>query len=63
MSGERIRLNNHASQEKLSQYSGAYGSPARDPSMKNLVSIHDLEKVYNIKGNDRYTKPRDNKVQ
>jgi len=27
LSGERIRLNHHGSQEKLSNYSGNYGSP------------------------------------
>jgi hypothetical protein len=30
VSGERIRLNHHGSQEKLSNYSGNYGSPSRD---------------------------------
>lgn len=30
VSGERIKLNQHASQEKLSNYSGNYGSPSRD---------------------------------
>ena len=30
LSGERIRLNNHASHEKLSNYSGNYGSPGND---------------------------------
>lgn len=30
VSGERIKLNHHASQEKLSNYSGNYGSPSRD---------------------------------
>lgn len=35
MNGERIRLNHHGSQEKLSNYSGNYGSPSketRDPN-------------------------------
>jgi len=30
LSGERIRLNHHGSQEKLSNYSGNYGSPHHD---------------------------------
>ena len=30
VSGERIKLNHHGSQEKLSNYSGNYGSPSRD---------------------------------
>ena len=30
LSGEKIRLNHHASQEKLSNYSGNYGSPHGD---------------------------------
>jgi len=30
VSGERLRLNHHASHEKLSNYSGNVGSPSKD---------------------------------
>ena len=30
LSGERLKLNQHGSQEKLSNYSGNYGSPTMD---------------------------------
>ena len=42
LNGEKMRLNHNPSQDKISHYSGNYGSPNKDPRLNHMSSVEQL---------------------